>query len=91
MSSADDVSGGAISPSFVAGVSLPPNANGSDDAATLLQVARPDGYDFCVIPLPTFPANLAASNSKNTALLGVSVSPSLPRPRRDVTNMESKW
>mmetsp|Transcript_32300 Transcript_32300/g.39677 ORF Transcript_32300/g.39677 Transcript_32300/m.39677 type:complete len:464 (+) Transcript_32300:98-1489(+) len=34
---------------FVAGLSLP---QGNDDAATLLQQARTDSYDFCVTALP---------------------------------------
>jgi len=62
--------------SFVAGISLPPTDTCSnDDAAALLQVARPDGYDFCITPLPSlFPTNISKL-----------------RPRRDVTNLDSKW
>lgn len=37
--------------SFVAGLSLPTH---TDDSATLLQMARTDGYDFCTTALPCF-------------------------------------
>eukprot|EP00591_Stephanopyxis_turris_P001786 CAMPEP_0195521142 /NCGR_PEP_ID=MMETSP0794_2-20130614/18098_1 /TAXON_ID=515487 /ORGANISM="Stephanopyxis turris, Strain CCMP 815" /LENGTH=115 /DNA_ID=CAMNT_0040650639 /DNA_START=138 /DNA_END=482 /DNA_ORIENTATION=- len=77
MASGDGASSTAGGPSsFVAGLSL--NMQHRDDAASLLQMARPDGYDFCTTALPYFPSGLHAT-------------PSYPSPRRDVTNMESKW
>ncbi len=77
----------ASSPSFIAGISLPPNANSSnDDAATLLQISRPDGYDFAIIPLPWFPAKQLSSDVSYLSATSSSL-----LPRRDVTNLDSKW
>jgi protein arginine N-methyltransferase 5 len=70
--------------SFVAGLSLPHQH--ADDAASLLQLARADSYEFCITSLPLF--SVANTQHNDT---GVTVCPSLPRPRHDVTTMESKW
>ena len=79
MSGSND-SGTMSGGSFVAGLSLPHDH--ADDAAALLQLVRADSYEFCITTLPLF----SISSSEK-----VTVCPSLPRPRRDVVNMESKW
>uniref|UniRef100_A0A6U3ZRB4 Protein arginine N-methyltransferase n=1 Tax=Ditylum brightwellii TaxID=49249 RepID=A0A6U3ZRB4_9STRA len=62
-------------PSFVAGISIPQR---SDDAASLLQLSRNDGYDFVITDLPSTVASgpLAPNNGS---------------VRKDVTSLESKW
>uniref|UniRef100_A0A7S2E2A0 Protein arginine N-methyltransferase n=1 Tax=Helicotheca tamesis TaxID=374047 RepID=A0A7S2E2A0_9STRA len=61
--------------SFVAGISIPQR---SEDAASLLQLSRTDGYDFVVTDLPS------------TVAAGP-LSPTGGSVRKDVTSLESKW
>jgi hypothetical protein len=76
--------------SFIAGISLPSNSNsGNDDAAKLLQISRPDGYEFCIIPLPWFPTTKQLEDDTSYHF-SVHTSSCLT-PRRDVTNLDSKW
>ncbi|KAL9184486.1 hypothetical protein ACHAXT_012456 [Thalassiosira profunda] len=80
-------SGGGASPStsapFIAGVSLPLH---SSDAATSLQLARQDGFDYVVTSLPD--TSVLTGAGSNVEKSGIAT----PTPRRtDVTQLESKW
>ncbi len=76
--------------SFIAGISLPSNSNSSnDDAAKFLQTSRPDGYEFCIIPLPWFPTTKQLED--DTSYHVSAHSSSCLSPRRDVTTLDSKW